>query len=58
MAIALLLIERDGAHRRALRDMLATQHAGWRLALAGSLAQARELLRQAQFDRPGGQRAR
>lgn len=50
MAIALLLIERDGAHRSALCDMLARQHPSWRVALAGSVAQAREQLQQGAFD--------
>src|SRR5450830_923556 len=50
MAIALLLIERDDAHRSALCDMLARDHPSWRVALAGSVVQARALLQQGPFD--------
>ena len=50
MAIALLLIERDGAHRSALCDMLAREHPSWRLVIAGSVAQARERLQQGPLD--------
>ena len=50
MAIALLLIERDGAHRTALCAMLTREHPSWRVVLAGSVAQALGRLQQGPFD--------
>ena len=50
MAIALLLIERDDAHRSALCDMLAREHPSWHVAVAGSVAQAQGHLQQGAFD--------
>jgi len=50
MAIALLLIERDGTHRSALCDMLAREHPSWRVALAGAVAEAKAQLLRGPFD--------
>ena len=54
MAIALLLIERDDAHRTALCEMLAREHPSWRVAVAGSVAQAQGPLQQGAFDVASG----
>jgi len=50
MAIALLLIDRDGAHRTALCAMLEREHPSWRVVQAGSVAQAKSQLLQGAFD--------